>query len=98
MSLCHYTVPILRTFGAITVPNVLRRFGAKKVEIGCGVPVPKFGALPMSMSNKRMAPPRAVVFWCLAPKWAVDGTKYFSLGCILKEKKTLLYSASNLKM
>ena len=44
---CAITVPILRTFGAITVPNVLRRFGAKKVEMGCGVQVPKFGALPV---------------------------------------------------
>ena len=63
-------------------------FGALPIRGGGGfhkirtVPVPKFGALPVSMSrkNKRMAPPRAVVFWCLAPKWAVDGTKYFSLG------------------
>ena len=44
---CAITVPILRMFGAITVPNVLRRFGAKKVEMGCGVPVPKFGAVPV---------------------------------------------------
>ena len=42
---CAITVPILRTFGAITVPNVLRRFGAKKVEMGVGVPVPKFGGI-----------------------------------------------------
>ena len=44
---CAITVPILRTFGAITVPNVLRRFGAKKVEMRGGVLVPKFGAVPV---------------------------------------------------
>ena len=40
---CAITVPILRTFGAITctitVSNVLRRFGAKKVEMVCDAKV-----------------------------------------------------------
>ena len=51
-------VPILRMFGAITVPNVLSRFGAKKVDMGCGVPVARFFFRAVKAVGRKTKNPR----------------------------------------